>query len=160
MRNIVGAMLGLFVMLCSGIAGAGGTIRAFEPDGMEKIVASQKGRPFVLLVWSLDCEFCLASMKNIVQEGRKRKGLNIVTLATDSVEDPEALALMKKRLASTGLTANAWAFGAAPPEQLRYAIDPKWHGEKPRSYWFNARGERSAYSGLITSATIDKYVGK
>jgi hypothetical protein len=45
-----------------------------------------------------------------------------------------------------------------PPERLRYAIDRSWHGEKPRSYWFNARGERVAYSGVITAAVIDKYL--
>lgn len=160
MRNLAGAMLGLVLLLNFSLSGAGETIQSFESDGMAKIIADQKGRPFMLLVWSLDCEFCLASMKNLAQVRGKHKALNIVTLATDSVEDPEALALMKKRLASTGLTANAWAFGAAPPEQLRYAIDPKWHGEKPRSYWFNARGERSAYSGLITAATIDRFVGQ
>ncbi|GAB3543626.1 TlpA disulfide reductase family protein [Noviherbaspirillum agri] len=160
MKHVTGAVLWLVLMLCSSIAAADGAIRSFEPDGMAGIVASQKGQPFVLLVWSLDCEFCTASMKNLAQERRKRKGLNIVTLSTDSVEDPEALALMKKRLASVGLTANAWAFGAAPPEQLRYAIDPKWHGEKPRSYWFKANGERVAYSGLITAATVTKFAGQ
>jgi hypothetical protein len=54
------------------------------------------------------------------------------------------------------MTRNAWAFGSTPPEQLRYVIDPKWHGEKPRSYWFNARGEKIAYSGVLTPATIQK----
>lgn len=37
-------------------------------------------------------------------------------------------------------TADALAFGSTPPEQLRYAIDADWHGEMPRSYWFNAAG--------------------
>ena len=63
---------------------------------------------------------------------------------------------MKEKLQSLGMTANAWAFGASPSEQLRYAIDAKWHGEMPRSYWFNAKGESVAYSGLITPAMIAK----
>ena len=127
---------------------------------LEKHVASQKGKPFVLIVWSLDCEYCQISMKNMAEEKRKRKNFNIVTLSTDSAEDAEAVALMKKKLASVGMSRNAWAFGAAPPEELRYAIDPKWHGEKPRSYWFTANGESVAYSGMITAATIDRFYGR
>lgn len=160
MSRLISRALILLLALFSLSAHADVSIQPFEPDGMEKIVASQRGKPFVLLVWSLDCEFCLASMKNIAQERRKWKELNVVTLGTDSVEDPEALALMKKKLSATGLTAHAWAFGSAAPEHLRFAIDPKWHGEKPRSYWFNANGERVAYSGLITAATIAKFYGQ
>ena len=63
---------------------------------------------------------------------------------------------MKKELAALGMSTDAWAFGSAPPEQLRYAVDTNWRGEMPRSYWFNARGESLAYSGVITSANIEK----
>jgi len=132
-------------------------IQTFEPDGMARIVASQKGKPFVLMVWSLDCEFCQASLDTLAREKRKHRNLRIVTLSTDSLEDEQAAALMKKKLSSLGLNDHAWAFGAASPEQLRYAVDSKWHGEMPRSYWFNAKGERTAYSGVITPGMIAKF---
>lgn len=131
-------------------------LHAFEPDSLAQIIDKQKGKPFVLVVWSLDCEFCLTSMKMLSQEKHKRKDLRVVTLSTDAVSDPQAATLMQKRLASLGLTDDGWAFGDAPAEHLRYAIDPKWRGEKPRSYWFNARGDKVAYSGLLTTEMIDK----
>jgi cytochrome oxidase Cu insertion factor (SCO1/SenC/PrrC family) len=136
------------------------TIQAFEPDTLEQIVAKQKGKPFVLVVWSLDCEYCQASLKTLSQEKRKRKDLQVVTLATDPLADPQAVALMKKKLEAVGMSSNAWAYGNAPPEQLRYVLDRKWHGEKPRSYWFNAQGERVAYSGVITAETIAKMTAR
>lgn len=135
-------------------------IRPFETHTMERIVDTQKGKPFVLVIWSLDCEYCQVSLKNLAEEKRKRKALQVVTLSTDTLGDPEAVALMKKKLESTGMSSNAWAYGDAPPAQLRYAIDPKWHGEIPRSYWFNARGERVAYSGVITAETIAKLAAR
>ncbi|MGH8808200.1 MAG: TlpA family protein disulfide reductase [Noviherbaspirillum sp.] len=135
-------------------------IQPFEPDGMARIIASQKGRPFVLVVWSLDCTYCQASLKTLAEEKRKRKDLKVVTLSTDSATDVHAAAQMKRKLASVGMSADAWAYGDAPPEQLRYAIDPKWHGEKPRSYWFSARGESVAYSGVITPATVAKLTAR
>lgn len=139
-----------------GAAPPAAVLQAFEPDGMAGLVAQQKGKPFVLVLWSLDCEYCLASLKTLGQEKRRRKNLRVVTLSTDAAADPELAPMMRQRLAAFGLPGHAWAYGDAPAEQLRYMIDPKWRGEKPRSYWFNARGERVAHSGLITAATIDR----
>jgi hypothetical protein len=152
-KKMTGA-LACAVMLLASPAHADAPIQPFDANGMTRIAASQKGKPFVLVVWSLECEYCQASLSALAREKRKRKDLNVVTLATDDAGDPQAVALMKKKLAASGMTGNAWAFGDAPPEQLRYAIDPTWHGEMPRSYWFNARGERIAYSGTITPAVI------
>lgn len=131
-------------------------IQPFEADSLAQIVAGHKGKPFVLVVWSLDCTFCQASFNTLAQEKRRRQNLNVVTLSTDALGDPQAAAMIRSKLQAAGMTADAWAFGAAPAEQLRYAIDPKWRGEMPRSYWFDARGERVAYSGVITPATVRK----
>jgi thiol-disulfide isomerase/thioredoxin len=152
----------MVLLLLTGSPSMASTIRAFEPDSLNRIVESQQGKPFVLVVWSLDCVYCQTSLKNLSEEKSRRKGkdLNVITISTDSSNDPEAVAMMKQRLESLGLAGNAWAFGNAAPEQLRYAIDPKWHGEKPRSYWFNAEGARVANSGVITSKTIERWGAK
>ena len=65
-----------------------------------------------------------------------------------------------KRLQAQGFADNAWAFGDEAPERLRYALDPKWHGEKPRTYWFNAKGERTAYSGVVSPEHIAKFLAQ
>ncbi len=145
--------LGGWFALVSAVACAAPAIQVFQTDSMARIIAGQKGKPFVLMVWSLDCEYCQASLNTLAQEKRKRKDLTVVTLATDALGDAQ----VKKKLGSIGLGTNAWAFSAAPQEQLRYAIDAKWHGEMPRSYWFNAKGERVGYSGLITAEIITKF---
>lgn len=142
------------LLMCPPVTGAAAVLQPFEPDSLARIAEKQKGKPFVLIVWSLDCEFCQASLETLAQEKRKHKDFNIVTVSTDNADDPQAAGLMTKRLTALNMTGNAWAFGAAPPEQLRYAIDPKWHGEMPRSYWFNARGEKLAHSGVLTPETI------
>lgn len=156
MRILKSMALAAALTLLPLAAMADAAVQPFEPDSLARITEKQKGKPFVLIVWSLDCEFCQASLKTLAQEKRRRKDLNIVTVSSDSAEDPQASALMRKRLATLNLTANAWAYGPAPAEQLRYAIDPKWHGEMPRSYWFNARGEKIAYSGVLTPEAITK----
>lgn len=150
------------LMAIGNFAMAASPIQAFESDSLKRIVESQQGKPFVVVVWSLDCVYCQTSLKTLSEEKSRRKGrdLNVVTISTDSSSDPEAVSLMRQRLESLGFAGNAWAFGNAPAEQLRYALDPKWHGEKPRSYWFNAAGDRIAYSGVITSRTIARWGAK
>ena len=149
-------MIGLaLAAMCMGASAD--PIHVFEPDSMEHIAQAQKGKPFVVVVWSLDCEFCRASLDTLAQARRQGKDLNVVTVSTDPVDDPELGPMMQERLAKLGMSHDAWAYGSLPPERLRYAIDRSWHGEKPRSYWFNARGERVAYSGVITPAVIEKY---
>jgi hypothetical protein len=124
---------------------------------MEALLASQQGQPFVLVLRSLDCVYCQASLKTLAEEQRRRKNLRVVTLATDSLDAPGVLDMMQAKLKKSGVRGGAWAFGAAPYEQLRYAVDPKWHGEMPRSYWFSGNGAPVAYSGLITRETIARY---
>jgi hypothetical protein len=148
------------IMLCVIPAHAVSVIQAFDADSMPRLVAGQKGKPFVLVVWSLDCEYCQTSLQNLTQEKRKGRTLNIVTLSTDAAADAQAVKLMKMKLRKFDIDNDAWAYGAAAPEQLRYAIDPNWHGEKPRSYWFNARGESVAYSGVITPAIINRLAAR
>lgn len=150
------AMAAGVLTLASFAASAATAIQAFDAGGMDRIVAEQKGKPFVLVVWALDCAYCEPSFKTLAQEKKKRK-FNVVTLTTDPAADPQAMAAVRKKLEATGLKDNAWAFGDAAPERLRYAIDPKWYGEMPRSYWFDASGKRVAqYSGVITTETVAK----
>jgi thiol-disulfide isomerase/thioredoxin len=142
--------------LAAGTAGAAGKVRAFEADSLPAIVASHAGKPFVVVVWALDCDYCQPSFKALAEAQRRNK-LAVVTIATDRAGDAQAVRFIEKKIASTGLSAQAWAFGDAPEERLRYAIDPKWHGEMPRSYWFDGSGNRLAHSGVITPDVVAKF---
>ena len=161
-------LAGLFGMLAaaSATATAPATAQAkpalasFEPDSLAQIVKAHQGKPFVLLLWSLDCPFCQLSLAALSRKKTSAARLDVVTLTTDAQGDAEIDAQVSARLRALGLTRNAWAYGAAPPEQLRYAIDPKWHGELPRSYWFDAHGKRVGYSGVLTPEIIRKLAGQ
>ena len=61
---------------------------------------------------------------------------------------------LRTRLAELGVQSEAYAFASGSPESLRYAIDPKWLGEKPRAYLYAANGTRTAQSGVISSADL------
>jgi hypothetical protein len=149
------ASCAILALLALGSAAAAERVEPFEAGSYRKIVAAHEGKPFVVVVWALDCDYCGPSFAALAQAQRRRK-LDVVTIATDRADDAEAVGHIDKKLAAAGLDAERWAFGAAPSEQLRYSIDPKWHGEMPRSYWFNGQGGVTPHSGVITPALIDK----
>lgn len=129
-------------------------IKPFEADSLAQIEASQRGKPFIVLVWSMDCPFCQTSLEVLSRARARDPGLVIVTVTTDPAADGALIGQVEKRLSSLNLADDAWSFGTASPERLRFAIDPSWRGEKPRSYWYDASGKRSAYSGLIGKARL------
>jgi thiol-disulfide isomerase/thioredoxin len=144
---LLGAML-----LASLAVAAEPAIHSFGPGSFAQIAAGAGGKPQVVMVWSLDCSYCEPSFEALAQA--QRRGLKVVTIATDPADDPDAALLIRKKLAKSGLHAETWAFGPAPAEQLRHAIDPKWRGEMPRSYWFDGKGQVRAYSGLIDAERV------
>ncbi len=149
------AIAALSALAASPSAYAAG-LKPFEPQSVEQIADGHKGKPFVVLVWSMDCEFCQHSLDVLSKARAANPGFDIVTISTDPLSDAALSQMVKKRLSGIDLLSDAWSFGELAPERLRYAIDPRWHGEKPRSYWYNAQGQRIAYSGVITPALIEK----
>jgi thiol-disulfide isomerase/thioredoxin len=145
--------LGLAAAMAVATAGAADNVRVFEADSFRDIVTSHQGKPFVVVVWSIDCDYCLPSFKALAQAQRRRQ-LDVVTIATDRADDAEAVRYVARKIRSAGLASQAWAFGSAPAEQLRYAIDPKWRGEMPRSYWFDSKGNMLAHSGMLTPSVV------
>ena len=151
-------LLWLGLLAPAWLAAAEPAIKTFGPGSFAQIAASAKGKPLAVMVWSLDCSYCEPSFAAVAQA--QRKGLRVVTIATDPADDDEAVTLIRRKLAHGGLAAETWAFGPAPAEQLRHAIDPKWRGEMPRSYWFDGKGQVHAFSGLITSERVATMLAK
>jgi hypothetical protein len=122
-------------------------ITPFEPDTMKAIEREHQGRAFWVLLWDLECTYCMKSMQHAVEAQQRHPNLTVVTIATDPATKATEL---RERLAELGLQSSAFAFGGASTEALRYAIDPLWTGEKPRSYRYSASGQREAISGVLS----------
>ncbi|MEM5275313.1 hypothetical protein VSR17_09770 [Cupriavidus taiwanensis] len=138
--------------LLSGTAHAAGQaadrVAVFDSANAARIAAGQRGKPFVLVVWSLDCVYCKRNFDALGKLRAKHPDLRVVTLATDNAE---SLPQVRQVLARVSLTRNAWVFGSEPQERLRYAVDPEWMGEMPRTYFYRADGQRQGVSGVISA---------
>ena len=126
-------------------------VKRFNRDTLKHIEREQSGRPFWLVLWDLECTYCMKSLKTIAAAQRQGTDLNIVTVSTDPIEQAGAL---RTRLAELGVRSEAYAFAAGSPEALRYAIDPKWMGEKPRAYLYAPDGTRTSHTGVMSEADL------
>lgn len=148
-------MLMLTGLSASAVAATPDALQSFGPDSMKELVARAGGKPLVVMIWSLDCAYCLPSFKALAQ-ARSKEGIQTATIATDPLDDPESRRLMIEKLEAGSMTGDAWAFGPWPVARLRYAIDPAWRGELPRTYWFVKGRQVSRYSGALTSDLVMK----
>lgn len=107
----------------------------------------------VLALWSLDCAYCEANLQALMKLQRAHPHeIELITVATDSVTQKDALA---QRLHAAGVDAlPARAYADETPERINYLIDPDWGGELPRTLVIRADGQRTAVSGALTPSAL------
>lgn len=127
------------------------TLLPFEPDTLQAIAKAQGDKAYWLILWDLDCVYCMKSMQNLAALQKSHPELNIITIATDSIDETEAL---QQRLQSIALTSTNYAFGNASSQALRFAIDPGWRGEKPRAYFYAPGQARRMLSGVLDESRV------
>lgn len=151
-QHLIQALLALAMWTSAWVpAQAADAILPFERSSLKAIEKQHAAQPYWLVLWDLDCTYCAQSMKNLGAAQQGDPKLRIVSIATDPISEQ---AQLQARLQSYGLHGEAYAFGDDPPEALRYAIDPKWRGEKPRAYYYDGKGQRRAFIGVLSQERI------
>lgn len=125
-------------------------IKPFNRDTLAAIEQQHARTPFWLVLWDLECPYCMKSLSDLAAAQRSDPQLQVVTVSTDPIDSADEIAA---RLAQLGVRSEAYAFGDAPREALQYAIDATWLGEKPRAYRYGVDGKREAMSGVIQLPT-------
>lgn len=135
-----------------------GELRPFTGDSLPAIQQQFAGRPFILTLWSLTCHHCAKELQTLGKLARSERKLPLVIVSTDTPDDARELRAALKR---HGLDRfDTWVFADAVPERLRYAIDPAWRGELPRSYLFDVAHRREAHSGLLNEAQLKAWLNR
>ncbi len=131
-------------------------LRPFAGDSLAAIKEEFAGRAFILALWSTTCTHCVKELRLLGKLARNDPGLPLVVVATDTpATAPEIRAALKRY----GLDRmDTWVFADEVSERLRYAIDPAWRGELPRSYLFDADHRRETHSGLLEEAKLREWL--
>ncbi len=129
----------------------------FGVGSLQKIQAQYAGEPFILSVWSVnDCTYCLKEMAMFGELAKTRPDLPLVFVSIDA---PEFVPQIDALLAKHGLASKpSWVFNDDIPERPRMALDPKWRGELPRTYLYDAQHRREAVSGVVSTEKLDAWM--
>ncbi len=152
-----GLLLGMMLTFMNA-TGAAESVRPFMLGSLEQVLGARQGKPFILVFWSLDCQYCPTELKMLSELKRSHPALDIVLIATDSVSDAPQLI---SRAESYGMSKiEQWVFAEEMPERLRFEIDRRWYGEVPRTYFYDQKHQREAKTGLINKKFFEEWLAR
>ena len=139
-------------------ASAAESVRPFTLGSLAQVLDARAGKPFILVFWSLDCQYCPTELKMLGELKRSHPALDIVLIATDSVSDiPQLIS----RAESYGVNkVEQWVFAEDMPERLRFEIDRRWYGEVPRTYFYDQKHQREARTGLVNKKFFEDWLAR
>lgn len=154
-RHIPAAFLLFMSAACMSAAHAD-NVRHFTADSYTQIEKVRTGKPFILAFWSVSCSHCPSELRALAQFQHRYPQLEIVLVATDT---PQDAADASRLAAGYGLAGSEqWIFADEVPERLRFAIDRRWHGELPRTYFFDGRNAPAGVSGVIPPEKLEAWI--
>jgi len=124
------------------------TLQPFIDGSYQQILATHEGRPMVFVIWSLTCSSCLKEMSSLNEWRKKTPTVEMILLSTDDISEQTEVQQVLQKHGLDGL--ENWIFADENAQKLRFQIDPRWYGEMPRMYFFNAKHERTGVSGVLS----------
>jgi thiol-disulfide isomerase/thioredoxin len=148
----------ILVLLCLSAQAEEAELKPFMTGSYQKILESHANQPLMLVMWSIDCPSCLKDMALISSIHKKKPELKIIMLATDDLTASDQIQQIVAKNQLSDL--DNWVFADENTQKLRFEIDPKWYGEIPRTYFFDAAHHREGVSGVLTSEDYETRIAR
>ncbi len=146
------------VLAVSTVSNAAESVRPFTPGSLARVLEARQGKPFILMLWSLECQYCPAELKMLSELKRSNPKMDVVLIATDTVSD---VLQLKARAQSYGVgEIEQWVFAEDMPERLRMEIDGRWYGEVPRTYFYDRKHQREVKTGLVNKKFFEDWLAR
>ncbi|MDP1933144.1 MAG: hypothetical protein Q8L60_16970 [Gammaproteobacteria bacterium] len=130
-------------------------IQSFGTATFAELKAEFADQPFVVSLWSVDCLPCRVELEMLGELKKEDPSFPLLLISTDSIENREEAVYILEEYELE--TIESWMFADAFIERLRFSIDPAWHGELPRSYFYTADHTFTAHSGILTREKLMEF---
>lgn len=127
----------------------------FDSHSMQQIEQQHAGKPFLVVMWATDCAPCRRELTLLAEFTRVHPQVPVILIASDSFDQAQVAQAILSDYTLGGV--ESWLFADANVERLRYAVDPDWFGEIPRSYFYDQAGHRVGVSGALTAGMLDDW---
>ena len=131
-----------------------------DESGVQKLIASNKGKVVLVNFWATWCVPCREEMPQLLaMENRLRpQGLKLLFISAD---EPEQEADARKFLQSKKVAFPAYLKSAKNDEAFINAFDPKWSGAVPSLFLYDKTGKRvRSFSGEAEMSAVEAAVKK
>ena len=91
MRSLFTVLMLGCVMVAAMAANAAESVRPFTQGSLARVLEAREGRPFILMLWSLECQYCPTELKMLSELKRSHPKMDVVLIATDTVSDTPQL---------------------------------------------------------------------
>lgn len=130
-------------------------IQSFGTSTFAELKAGFADKPFVVSLWSVDCLPCRVELEMLGELKKEDPSFPLLLISTDSIENREEAVYILEEYELDGI--ESWMFADSFIERLRFSIDPAWHGELPRSYFYTADHSFTAHSGILTREKLMEF---
>lgn len=133
-------------------------VKPFDVGSLDSIETQHRDRPFIVILWSLDCPPCLTELQTVSELRDLLPPSHVVLVSTDVGAPEDEIAGLLRRFDLH--TYDNWVFANANNVKLRYHIDPQWFGELPRVYLYDIAHRRTAHSGTFSRPQLTAWSEK
>jgi len=146
------------LLLSAAPAAAAAPISEFDGKSLAAIRSAHAGKPFVLAFWSVHCEPCREELAQLGAVARRHPDVPIILVAADPPRDRAAVTRILGSYDLRGV--QQWAYADDFEERIRYAVDPAWRGELPRTYLYDSRHQPEGHTGAALPALLDPWIAR
>jgi thiol-disulfide isomerase/thioredoxin len=148
----------LFALLVAASPLQAGEPKPFDAASPAAIASAHRDRPYIVVFWSLYCEPCREEMHQWGELQRRHPKVPIHLVSTDGRQE---LAMVRKYLGAQKLgKVQTWIFDDEFTERVRFAVDPAWRGELPRTYLYDRAHRAVARSGKLPAREISDWIAR
>lgn len=148
-------MLIMLSLLSMNAAVAAQPHKVLSVVSIQDILERHKGEPFIMALWSLECAACYKELE-MLSELQQQYSLKLVLISVDGVAAAAEIGAVLEK--DTYPRSEFWVFADYDSVQLRYALDPAWQGELPRTYLYDAQQHYRAISGLMDKKMLESWM--
>ncbi len=151
---IIGGIL-FSSLLCYAAPQAEEPVKIFDQNSYQKIIGENNHKPFILILWSIDCPPCYEELKFLGQYLKQHKKLSMVFVSTDPLSELNYVQAFIQEVQLDNQ--EHWIYASESRRKLDYSIDPHWYGELPRSYFFLPCQKRLSHSGQLVHKELEQF---
>lgn len=149
-------LLACALLLATAVHADDDALKPFQRGSAKAIVEARAGRPFILTFWSVECVHCRAELEQLAVLSKAHPQLDVVLVSTDSVAASREVSGVLRQFELP--RAERWVFADDFTERLRFEVDPRWHGELPRSYLHGPGKAVVGITGMIDGQRLKRWL--